>query len=313
MAVEHRSTMKVEVPESIRECLSETNGTDGRRNGGTSDSRKSLGTLKLTFAAQRHFHVARLPTHPERYADFGLDRFKEFAEALEQTTVEEWDRLADDLGNVYEKIQEKLEHAYPDGFVPLIRHIHFQDREEFVLFRPGSEHFLFNRNDVTRREVDVSKYGGLVALAALKAQAEKESALAFETDIITGWALEPNSTYGSVQIRRRVPIRDVLLAEPFMATGAIEGGEWLVMNRAPSGLMTVDPEDIIVPQEFHEDIARQLPTYPWERIREMRLRTTTKRLELPPTTYPPVFVTTLRESTATVSSWKAWLQKLVGK
>jgi hypothetical protein len=56
-----------------------------------------------------------------------------------------------------------------------------------------------------------------------------------------------------------------------MATNAIESGEFLVMKRDPSGLMTVDPKNI----------AWRLTKYPCRGILGTRLGMSTSRLVLP--------------------------------
>ncbi|QCX49680.1 hypothetical protein [Ralstonia pseudosolanacearum] len=228
----NRISEKIAVPPSIGECICR-GAAEGVR-GGTTDTRKSVGHLKLTFAAKRLFGIYRLPTHPERFANVDDKCYKELAAALEETTAAEWSALVTDLEAVYREMQIALKADYPTGIVPLQRRIRLVANDA-----PSSYNILPNPKEVT--------YGKHLAITALKAQEEGRGDMQFETDVLTGWCLREPGAYGEILIRRNVPIADVLLSQRYVGSSArLEPDEWLVMNREPSGVLRVESQAVEV-------------------------------------------------------------------
>ncbi|MDO3560701.1 hypothetical protein [Ralstonia pseudosolanacearum] len=255
---------KIAVPLSISECI--CRGAAKGARGGTTDTRKSVGHLKLTFAAMRLFGICRLPTHPERFANVDDKCYREMAAAIEETTAAEWVALVTDLDAVYREMQVALKADYPTGIVPLQRRIRLVANDA-----PIGYSILPNPKEVT--------YGKHLAIMALKAQEEGQGDIQFETDVLTGWCLREPGAYGEILIRRNVPIADVLLSQKYVGPSAqLESDEWLVMNREPSGVLRVESQAVevqLAPETLASigAIARNrtwgnLETYRWDTHRE---------------------------------------------
>lgn len=165
--------MKHPVPKSIADCIYQ--GAAAGTKGGTTDTRKSIGHLKLTYAAKRMFGISRLPTHPERFADTMDMPYRDMAAGLEAMSISDWNSFIDDLQTLYKNVQEELAKDYPDGYVTL--------RRRLRLIPQGEDDYRYGM-----RGEEIS-YGEHVTITMIKAQAEGLSELDFDADILTGWCL----------------------------------------------------------------------------------------------------------------------------
>jgi hypothetical protein len=251
---------KIAVSPAIRECIAR--GASLGVHGGTTDTRKSVGHLKLTYAAKRLFGIARLPTHPERFANTDDVLYKDLAAALEEITPEVWTTLIADLDVAYRQLQIALAADYPDGFIPMQRRIQLIGYQNY-----NGLTFPHKPEELT--------YGKHLAIVALKAQAEGLDHIQFDADVLTGWCSREPGAYGEILVRRNVPIADVLLAQRYLASSGLESDEWLVLNREPSGILRVDPQSVSMEltPAILATLGQQADSLSWDNLRAYQWNT----------------------------------------
>ncbi|AZE22798.1 hypothetical protein C4K05_2400 [Pseudomonas chlororaphis subsp. aureofaciens] len=259
--------MKIKVPQSVSDCI--FLGAAAGTKGGTTDTRRSVGHLKLTYAAQKIFGIHRLPTHPERFTDTTTNDYKVLAEGLEAVTATDWVELIRDLKSVYTAIQKQLAVDYPAGFVPLQRRLRVCDT---LLDGGGSNTYEGKKHT----------YGIHLAFMVLKAQSEGRADLDFDTDILTGWCLKDPGSYGEILIRRQVPIADILLSANYIdASSGIEVDEWLILNREPNGALKVDPTAVEIPTELFVSLSERASRTEWDSLQNYRFEISRNYVKMP--------------------------------
>lgn len=271
------NSARIGIPEILVPLITRHAGDNAKHMTGTTDSRQSLGHIKLTYAAKRVFGVHRFPTHPERFVtDWHRNEdLEDIIEALESTPEKEWKDLCRALQSYHLKTVAALRKRFPSGKVVL------QRRLELVAKGPAN-HFL---SALGRRD-DMATYTGQICVAAMKARREHIHEIFFETDVLTGWCLDDPIGYGDVLLRKEFDINDVVMAAPFAyPAGKLETDEWIVLNRHPAGLMGIDVADIDIPPELEADLAEKAADLGWDALLQMRWSNTTKRVRaflLPP-------------------------------
>lgn len=263
---------KLPLPTVLAECF--FRGAAAGRMGGTSDSRWSLGHMRLTFAAMQVLCVHRFPMTPERFALGSTNKapngFLMAAKAMCDTPEELWAQLRDAIANLYPAQQAMLARHYPSGFVRLQRRVKLHESKRFEPWMLRQECSVDEYLDAK----DADEYGAMLATAILKARGEPEKRFELETDVITGWCKADPGPYGEMLIVRDVPIQDVLFAAPYfegVARHGLESDEWLVINRHPAGLMTIDADLCEVPAEIVRVFSERAQNTAWSRLKDAAL------------------------------------------
>jgi hypothetical protein len=259
---------KIPVSQAIRKCL-QCDGT-GTVHAGTTDRRRSVGHIKLTYAAKQLFNISRFSTHSERWGDIGHAEFRELADAMEATTADEWRTLIDDLSSVYDSLQRALSECYPNGIIPMQRRLHLvsiDDRRTWKI-AGAREHLT---------------YGKHLAVAALKAQQEGRDFIEFDADVLTGWCSREPGAYGEILVQLDVPIQDVFLANRYLDSSGLESDEWLILNRAPTGILRISAYAVSISteQETFDELRSMASNLSWDSLRAYQLGGARDRAILP--------------------------------
>jgi hypothetical protein len=255
--------MKIAVPDIVSKCIFKDGGFGA--SGGTTNSRHTLGHMKLTYVAKKLFGIQRYSTHPERFSNFHEETYSEIASAMEEVTDQEWADLISELGSIYEEMQKALRKDHTAGTVTLQRRIKVEIGD-----------------DASWRSDQYRKYGEHVAMTVLKAQHDGHATVDFETDILTGWCSREPGAHGAVVVKHEFRIEDVFLSARYIdEKSGIEVDEWLVLNRHPSGLLKIDPKQIEVEEEVVASLHPKALRVSWPYLKNYRFDQLKKNLKLP--------------------------------
>jgi hypothetical protein len=78
---------------------------------------------------------------------------------------------------------------------------------------------------------------------ALAAQTAGLQSISIDVDIVSGWSTNANNRYGTLHLRHRWEVNDILLISDLL-DGVMESNEWLCINRNPRGLMKFAIDEI---------------------------------------------------------------------
>lgn len=264
------------VPDILKPLISR--GAAFGHLGGTSDTRESIGHLKLTYAAKRLFGISRYPTHPERFTVdwYNPGHFNQVSELLETTAEEEWCAICNALNDIHAQTIEQLRKEYPTGRVTLQRRLKLSSKGQQYrsMFSHATDHD------------DESLYAGRLCISILKARREGMEHIPIDADIITGWCRNDPGAYGEILLRKDFAIEDVLMAAPYMERyGPLEQDEWLVLNRHPAGLIGLSVENVSIPVELESAFLDRSRRLHWDNLAEWRWDESIRRMKpfrLPP-------------------------------
>ncbi|PJR12797.1 hypothetical protein CEJ86_24790 [Sinorhizobium meliloti] len=118
--------------------------------------------------------------------------------------------------------------------------------------------------DLRDRPVSRDTYAQTVMRLKRAAQATGQPSVQLEIDIINSWGDDGGYPHYPIMIRQSVPATDVLYFSNMIANrdnsiythrAAVEPGEWVVLNRSPTGVIEIDANDIL----FDESIYKEIP------------------------------------------------------
>lgn len=175
--------------------------------------------IGLTYLATRNFNVIRFPTRPDRSVDGQGQQFDVAVDLLDQYTDQQLDALCAELAEITRQTQEILRDTTGDADIVLQRAISPLNED--------SQYMAANR------AADPIELFPTLALAA---QVAGVPSISFDVDIVSGWSTCATQRYGTLHLKRRWPIDDILLVSDLL-DGPMEGDEWLCINRNPRGLM----------------------------------------------------------------------------
>jgi hypothetical protein len=181
-------------------------------------SQKSTGYALLIYLSELAFGIKRYPWTIDRIAydcSNQLDTKDKLKRLMLELTPERIDLMVSELKELYEFTQNQLS-SKGLTHVNLVRHI--ADESESLNSR-GSNY--------------------AITIAKLKSNAEvvAQDSVSFEMDVINPFSCSAGfyDHLQQVTIYQQVPIEDVLCCSALLETN--EGDEWLIMNRAPDGVV----------------------------------------------------------------------------
>jgi hypothetical protein len=213
-------------------------------------SQKNTGYALLIYLSEIAFGIRRYPWAIDRVAydcSDQIDTKNKLKHLMLELTPKRIESMVSELKELYEFTQNQLS-SKGLTHVNLVRHI--ADKNGILNSR-GSNY--------------------AITIAKLKSNAEvvTQDSISFEMDVINPFSCSA-SFYKDLQqvtIFQKVPIEDVLCCSALLETN--EGDEWLIMNRAPDGVVSVKTEDIIVdksiklpkssPEEAQEILKKRTP------------------------------------------------------
>lgn len=180
----------------------------------------------LFVALIRHnFGIQRWPGHEDRNLCVGqCNDLTMTRELFLNISYEDFKSAANELLELYMHTQSVLKETYGNDPVPLVRGIRYQATGDQI----------------------ITGYAGAIVAAWRSAKANGENTVTIEMDTANSWSSgkQPYSGYAGVTLRLQVPQADIVFNSNTLDN--IEGGEWIVINRHPCGLVKFTIEDIEV-------------------------------------------------------------------
>lgn len=189
--------------------------------------RKALGAALLTWFVQRALGLYRLPFCEDRtLTKIGL-RFDEHAlrSVLRELTPQRVDSITDEVERLYKHTQTQLQ-AKELSVVHLRRHIDEYEQDEVAEYG----------------HIAIQKRGqaGQFLMLKIAAQELGHTTVNIDMDTLNSWGDDDGYAYRAIHLNCSFPIADVLCATELVAADKnMEPGEWLVINRSPTGLVTL--------------------------------------------------------------------------
>lgn len=203
---------------------------------------KGIGYAFLTFFAQKAFGVYRFPFFPDRVFERhpSEENQKVIIEAVQSLTPERIDAICDELVRIYNYTQSLL-------------------RDENL----SEVHLKRMIVDLRDRPVSRDTYAQTVMRLKKAAKATGQSTVQFEIDILNSWGDDGGYPHYPVMIRQTIPAADVLYFSNMIANrdnsihthrAAVEPGEWVVLNRSPTGVIEIEADDILFDEDIYEEV-----------------------------------------------------------
>ena len=182
----------------------------------------------FSYLAADYFKVLRYPTHQDRASDGELPKFKESQLLFRKMDDEQLSFLLNEFAKIYDYTQQRLKSTYPG-------------QSSVTLYRSIGGPCTKNLNRPPHDNPEI--YPVLVEAA----QAEGQSFVEIEVDIVSGWSRAAQPVYGSLTLKKDWPLQDVILVSDHMdalcTIGPMESDEWLCINRSRSGLIRFGTSD----------------------------------------------------------------------
>lgn len=211
--------------ELLEVCIAgSTELSSGATLRGFQSSKNTIGYALLANAARHALGIQRLPFHEDRIlARRPTDEMaRELAELRPLLTPERLDRLSTSVRRLYEHTQAQLV-TMGRTHIRLERHIH-------------------NAGGTWHSERTNQAY--LLATSHQAATVLGLPTVALELDVLNSFNNDGGYAHHPVCLALDVPAKDVLYCADLVACRGVEFGEWVVVNRAPDGVVDV-PLDAI--------------------------------------------------------------------
>lgn len=203
---------------------------------------KGLGYAFLTFFVQRALNIYRFPFFPDRVFEHcpSPEKEKVIVEIVKTLTPRRIEAISHELLRIYEYTQSLL-HEKDIAVVNLKRMV-----RELC-------------DNPTRRE----NYAQTIMRLKRAAQVTGQEVVQFEMDILNSWGDDGGYPHYPIMIQRNVPAADVLYFSNMIASRepgtyadrfAVEPGEWVVLNRSPTGLVDFSVNDIVFDESIYQEI-----------------------------------------------------------
>lgn len=210
------------------------------------DGTSSIGYVFLCYFSQLAFGPARLPC----FADRNMNNFR---------NNETLNRIRD--------IADSLTAARIDSIVAELRELKAHCGKA-IKHGIGSDTVLLKRNVGPRAHnpAYVCEYGATLVRLKLIAEALDEESIPYDMDFINSWSplIEGHDDFVAgysgmlIEIRSRFPVDDIIACGDLIgskrgafATGG-ETGDWLTLNRSPTGIVMLDVKDIHFNKEYFD-------------------------------------------------------------
>lgn len=195
---------------------------------------KALGAIVLTWLVQQALNVHRLPFMEDRLLAGHGDNVRrdEVLAMISLLTPEAVAESVRELQRLYAHVQTQLK-AKNVGRVALRRGV--QDQS-------GAAIQGIDTDSGTRG------YAGELVDRRAKAAASGAQEIAIEMDTLNSWSDDGGYSHHPVQLHKVFDIEDVLFCSALIAgrDTDVESGEWVMINRSPTGIVKFRLEDIKV-------------------------------------------------------------------
>ncbi|MGO4317818.1 hypothetical protein [Agrobacterium sp. MCAB5] len=203
---------------------------------------KGMGYAFLTFFVQRALHVYRFPFFPDRVFEHSPSKDKEkvIVEIVKTLTPQRIDAISDELLRLYEHTQSLLRD----------KSIHIVHLKRMV-------------REIRDHPTAGESYAQTIMRLKRAAQAAGKETIAFELDVINSWGDDGGYPHYPIMIQRIIPTADILYFSNMIASRevgtyadrfAVEPGEWVVLNRSPTGLVDFAVNDIVFDETVYQEI-----------------------------------------------------------
>ncbi|WFS69522.1 hypothetical protein CFBP4996_26380 (plasmid) [Agrobacterium leguminum] len=203
---------------------------------------KGVGYAFLTFFVQKAFGVHRFPFFPDRVFEDqpSPGNQKIIIEAARILTPARINAISDELVSVYQHTQNLLKDKG-------LNEVHLKRMINVIQDRPTAQ----------------DSYGQTVMRLKNAARATGQATVQFEMDILNSWGDDGGYPHFPIMLRQTIPAAEVLYFSNMIATrdpsaymhrDAVEPGEWVVINRSPTGLVNVSPDDIHFDEEIYQEV-----------------------------------------------------------
>lgn len=257
----------------------------------TIGKRKS-GSL-LTWFVQRALDVRRLPFCEDRLLSEKVFEHREAVEVIKALTAEQVASTTSDVRALYEHTQAQLA-AKQLKQVSLRRHLRdvTRDRNSYSYQAPATA-------------------AGEVSRLRLAAHALGQLSIEFDMDTLNSWGDDGGYSHFDVHLHGLIAAQDVLYAAELVEqTPMQESGEWVIINRSPTGIVSFPASDVEVQgltlddATVRREFARSTPQAFWDKYQPLTFRTglsaTTRQGHQPNLPMPASLA-------KTKSVWKRWL------
>lgn len=204
--------------------------------------RLTFGGQLITYLTQKQYNIVRFPTHPDRLTCLGRDGYTAGAPdySVDQTGI--GDRLASLLPEELQELQEE----FAEVVAQMQSRLRANHGNHLVIYRSIGKP---PRDDSLDYKPVLQSWPAVIVEAAIQAAMEGLPWLYVEMDVVSGWSLRGgNRMYGDIVFERTVSVDDVLILSNYFdggtPVGPMEPNELLVVNRAPTGLVPLDPRRI---------------------------------------------------------------------
>lgn len=197
---------------------------------------KALGAALLTWFVQRALGLRRLPFCEDRLLTRAGLRSDEDAllAILQELTPQRVNNITDEVARLYEHTQAQLR-AKGLSVVQVRRHIDEYQQDEFQGY--GS---------ILRQQ---RGQAGQFALLKMAAQALGRTTIDIDMDTLNSWGDDGGYAHRAIHLNASIPISDILCATELVAAGGgMESGEWIVINRSLTGVVSVPTDSVDVCQ-----------------------------------------------------------------
>ncbi|MCR5942547.1 hypothetical protein FG152_17145 [Ochrobactrum sp. XJ1] len=203
---------------------------------------KGIGYAFLTFFVQRALNIHRFPFFADRILEQApsSDKEKVIIEIVKTLTPQRIEAISDELLRIYKHTQSLLRD---------------KDIAAVNLKRMVRE--------LRDRPTAGESYAQTIMRLKRAAHETGRQTIRFEMDIINSWGDDGGYPHYPIMIQRTIPASDVLYFSNMIASReqgthadrfAVEPGEWVVLNRSPTGIVEFSVGDIVFDETIYEEI-----------------------------------------------------------
>lgn len=218
---------------------------------------KLLGAALLTWFVQQALGIRRLPFCEDRLLS-SVSRYERpsLLAVLEDLTPARVETILDEVRRLYAHTQEQLR-LKGVGEVNLRRHIDELEPVSGDLGRAALHAGAQHRGQA-----------GQFAQLRLAADALGRETVDLDMDTLNSWGDDGGYAYRAVHLYCTVPAADILLATELVggAERGLESGEWIVINRSPTGVVSVPTHCLDVQGLDQERSLQMLTRHTPERV-----------------------------------------------
>lgn len=185
----------------------------------------------FTYLCAKAFNIVRYPSTPDRSVDNNNHLLSDVTDLFNSYGNDKIAKLVQEVRHIKDKTKSILIKNNPTS--------------DCVILQRALSPLTENQYQTAVRSCDEPTLFPMLAIAAKKSGMET---FKIDVDIVSGWSTSSTNRYGSLHIKRKWNVDDVVVVSDYLVSpdggiGALESNEWLCLNRNNNGLMEFNISD----------------------------------------------------------------------